>query len=440
MNIGKIFENGKETEKKESNALMEEKNRFSKLLGELMVEAEIKNQTLAKEVQYDVSYIGKWVSGNMLPAEKTKNKVIGKISHCLAFAASPEGLADIMADYNVEEPELLEMALYDHLIAEYEFVKEQEKNEIYDIGKRTFYYPELTMPQFLVKMHHPVLRQVKSLKILSLVDLMALDHDSRLRFVSMERGLLNDEQRPYPNVHFSLILNIDMSRWDYVYDTLFLINMVANSMHINFNLYSSERAYGRVIFAVENNFMISGLVSENGRCFSVVTSEDSANCNIMYEEVRGFINNESLMFQNTTMIEMMEKLDYAHGMLSPNLRSVIGHLTEHFLPDELFDELLEQAISIDPQLKYYKEDLIHLHMLNKSVLESSNFRIIIYETAFSELAVTDTFDFYNCKVTLTPRQKKILLNYIISLLGKEKNLHVKMIFGRLISDYKCKCQ
>ena len=50
---------------------MEDKNRFSILLEHLLEVAEVKNYTLAKRLQYDVSYISKWVSGRMLPAKKT---------------------------------------------------------------------------------------------------------------------------------------------------------------------------------------------------------------------------------------------------------------------------------------------------------------------------------------------------------------------------------
>ena len=44
---------------------MEDKNRFSILLEHLLEVAEVKNYTLAKRLQYDVSYISKWVSGRI---------------------------------------------------------------------------------------------------------------------------------------------------------------------------------------------------------------------------------------------------------------------------------------------------------------------------------------------------------------------------------------
>ena len=39
---------------------MVEKNRFSRLLKQLMSVAEVKNYTLSQQLQYDVSYISKW--------------------------------------------------------------------------------------------------------------------------------------------------------------------------------------------------------------------------------------------------------------------------------------------------------------------------------------------------------------------------------------------
>ncbi len=199
---------------------MEEKNRFSRLLEQLMSEAEIKNYTLAQELQYDVSYISKWISGRMLPAEKTERKVLSGISHCIVSAASEEGLATLRTDYNIDQTEQLEMAIYDHLAAEYNYVREQEKNTDAGIGEKTFYYPELSMTQYLAKMQHPVLRRVKSLKIISLIDLMALDNEIRMRFVSME-GNRVEMDHDYPDVHFSVIINVVMEKWDFIYDTIF---------------------------------------------------------------------------------------------------------------------------------------------------------------------------------------------------------------------------
>ena len=98
---------------------MDKKNRFSTLLKQLMAVADLKNYMLATYLQYDVSYISKWISGQMLPAEKMKVNVLQKISHCVVNTVDQEKLNMLLKEYQVETPQELENAIYDHLDAEY---------------------------------------------------------------------------------------------------------------------------------------------------------------------------------------------------------------------------------------------------------------------------------------------------------------------------------
>lgn len=98
---------------------MEDKNRFSILLEHLLEVAEVKNYTLAKRLQYDVSYISKWVSGRMLPAKKTEKRVMEGISACVVDEATDDGRDLLLREYSVSIPSDLKAAIYDNLIAEY---------------------------------------------------------------------------------------------------------------------------------------------------------------------------------------------------------------------------------------------------------------------------------------------------------------------------------
>lgn len=51
-----------------------EKNRFSELLEQLINMSGVKSTGLAKALQYDASYISKWVSGRMLPPPPKKQR------------------------------------------------------------------------------------------------------------------------------------------------------------------------------------------------------------------------------------------------------------------------------------------------------------------------------------------------------------------------------
>ena len=77
---------------------MKQKNRFSTLLERLLEVAEVKNYVLAARLQYDVSYISKWVSGRMLPSPKTEDHVLRGISECLVADGSEEGVSTLLED------------------------------------------------------------------------------------------------------------------------------------------------------------------------------------------------------------------------------------------------------------------------------------------------------------------------------------------------------
>ena len=61
---------------------------------------------------------------------------------------------------------------------------------------------------------------------------------------------------------------------------------------------------------------------------------------------------------------------------------------------------------------------------------------MFYESALSEFAVMGELDFYNIKVKLTPNQRLEYMCHLRDLLQYNDNLHVKLIYGRLFSDFQ----
>lgn len=186
---------------------MDDKNRFSILLEHLLEVAEVKNYTLAKRLQYDVSYISKWVSGRMLPAKKTEKRVMEGISACVVDEATDDGRNLLLREYSVSIPSDLKAAIYDNLIAEYDYLQEELDSGEARIGPYTDFWAELNMLQYLTKMVHPVLRRVSQLDIVAVMDLMEMAREYRLKVANLQNGQLVD-QRSYDNVYFKLMINI----------------------------------------------------------------------------------------------------------------------------------------------------------------------------------------------------------------------------------------
>ena len=413
---------------------MEKKNRFSYLLERLMLAADLKNYTLAMELQYDVSYISKWVSGKVLPAEKSSEKVLRGISRCIVDALSDTAREKLCQDYQVFDMEDLERAIYDHLEAEYNYVKGLTKSIGTDIAPKTLHFASLTLPQFAAKMHHPALRNINSLNVVAAMDILSMEREYRFLVTQMSNQHM-PLNRELSEVHYSLMLNLEIGRRDYIYDSIFLINMLSDNTNIDFNIYECPQAYGKLIFAVKDSYCISGMLIGSNRCLSVTISEEEEFREIMYERTSALCHREMLLFRKTTMDEMLLKYDYIQSMLSPDLRWLIGRMTEHFLSDDLFEEVLEQ-VCLSGKWAVDKELLRRVHSLTKTVLEESGIKIMIYESAFTAFSVSGEMDFYGHTVTLTTDQRLRYIQYMSSLLDTKNNLAVKMVHGRFVTDFQ----
>ncbi|MDO4943238.1 MAG: hypothetical protein Q4E73_10450 [Lachnospiraceae bacterium] len=410
-----------------------EKNRFSQLLENLLCMAEIKNASLAKALQYDVSYISKWCSGRMLPAEKNKRKILVSISRAIITQCSETGLMNLYENYRVASKDILERVIFDNLEAEYNYVQDTQKTYGTTIAPKTIFLAELSPAQYITKMHHPVLRRVSNLHIMAQMDLLSLMHEYRLQII--QGNIRRDGYRDYPDVHFSLMIDLAEDKIDYNYDPIFLLNMISDMARIDFHLYTGNQAAGRMIFAVKDDFMISGMLADSNRCISVAISSEADNCNLIYDSIQNLCTREMLLFRKTAMHDMIENNDYTRSILSLNQRWILGHLTEHLLPDDLFEELIEQQKS-DHHFDLDEEKIRYLHMLTQKMLEETTVDIIIYSTAFSNLAIENELDFFDKKIHLTLSQRKRYIEHLFQLCQERNNLTFKLIYGRFVSDFQ----
>ena len=100
-----------------------QKNRFSILLESLLHLANLKNITLAKELQYDESYISKWLSGKNLPPEQKLESILRGISNCITNSLTEDTKTVFFERYQLKNLADLNMAIYDDLYEEYFYVR-----------------------------------------------------------------------------------------------------------------------------------------------------------------------------------------------------------------------------------------------------------------------------------------------------------------------------
>lgn len=362
-----------------------EKNRFSELLEQLINMSGVKSTGLAKALQYDASYISKWVSGRMLPTEKTKKKILTGLSHEIVNQSTQDGLQNLYKNYQVDFPEELENVIYDNLEIEYDYVIDLQNTCGSMIAPDVNFFASLSPAQYITKMQHPVLRRVKMLDIMAEMDLLKLNHEYRLQIMQgdVHRKLLHN----YPDVHFSLVIDLAPDKIDDIYDSIFMMNMLSAMSQVDFYLYQNQQASGRMIFTVKNDFMISGLLVNPDRCMSVTISSNEKNCNPIYHGIKDRCTRESLLCRRTTMNEMLTTRDYMHSM---TLRT----------------------------------------------LEESELHLLIHCQALWDFAVDGNLDFYDHMVHLSLPQRKQYFDHLLYIFDHSENLKFKLVKEPMILDFK----
>lgn len=403
---------------------MKEKNRFGSMLKHLMTVAKLKNYTLAKGLQYDESYISKWITGSLMPTEKNHGKILRDISSCVVNALDEDGWQTLMEEYQLERRSELELAIYDNLEAEYNYVMTLKESTGSEVAPATIYYPELTLAQFLEKMHHPVLRKVKDQEVIAVMDILALD-----RQYQMALAMLNDSKaiasRNYPGVSFSMLLNLETKGRDTVYNVSFLVHMLSSLSDLNFELYHWPKAAGKLVFAVKDAYSISGMIVDENHCLSVTTSEDIKNCNEIYDRLYSLCSREMLIVQKVKMSNMIHNGTYLQALFARNQRWMLSRLTEHFVPDALVDTFAQRYCQEDPGLDM--QELQKAYQFAGNILRKGDVRILFFEEDIMNFAVTGIMDFFGRRIVLSPEERLICLEQLSKLVDQGDKVEVKVM-------------
>ena len=118
------------------------------------------------------------------------------------------------------------------------------------------------------------------------------------------------------------------------------------------------------------------------------------------------------------MNEMLTSRDYMHSILSLHAKWIIGHMTEHFLPDDLFNELIDTFKEDNDELFFEESALRYMHSMTLRTLEESELH------------------FYDHMVHLSLPQRKKYFEHLVYIFDHSANLKLKLVKEPMILDFK----
>lgn len=380
-----------------------ERNGFSRLLEQTLINAGIKNATLAEALNYDISYISKWVTGNALPSRKNIERVLTAVSTLVAEQTTPETRESMKKDLGVKTDQALRDFVGDSLREAYcETIGETSDSQyLHNANLRVNPQGQLPLMRDLAGNLNPE----KRLDIAVMADLFSLDRTARLAMAGIEgQHFRLREDRPGINIDY--LIDLDALDGSSIYDVILLIHMMTGFSRTNFRVYHDRGAGGKLLIAVKEEFAGLSMVSWDHQILCTTSTREKKRSSEIYDMIRNRIDPDRLIFLPTDMETLLRNLEYFRNLLSQDIRWLVGHITEHFLPEDLFDTLLEQCFGHDPDAAREARRAYHLTC---GILEKSRARIMLYRLALADFIISGELDFFNHSIILEPRQRHRVL-------------------------------
>lgn len=402
---------------------------FGKLLERLLQISGAKNYALAAELGYDVSYISKWVNKSLLPSTKNTAAICTGIASFLTSQLSQLAMEQYFHYFHMEPNEdgeklrkVMEHSLlecFDYSLAHTKNTQEQElsiTNSHFSVNPRL---QRVTMNAAL-----PILEKHD---MIIFTNLFLLGREDKLSIAGF------DEMGHAECDHVQIMISMQREPSETIYDALLLIHMVTNYSDLNFHLYLTNSVPASLMLAVKNHFTLTSMLAENHRCIASNTCTDKKIVNELFSTMEDVIHNQGKkVLQAVSMKEMVTQNYYMQTIIAPGMRWLIGKITEQFLPNDLFHELLDLYVDdLD-----YRQLLEKNYMIMQNATMVSNISILLYESTLSKYILDGEMDFFGIHITLDIQQRQRHIAYMKELFYQNPYIDVRLVDGSFIEDFK----
>ena len=403
-------------------------NSFGLRLEQLLLESNVKNATIAQALNYDISYISKWITGTAVPSRKNIGKIAAAVSRLVVEQSTPETCRTLMERFGAKDEDTLRNALEDALQDAY-YETAGELNESRYVNNAVLRVaPGGRFP--LLEDYAAELEGASEPRIAVAADLFALEHAAKLALAGIEESRFRLKERR-DDLHLDYVIDLDSLDRDSVYDVILLIHMMTCFSLADFRLYCSSRAAERTVIAAKDAFAGVTLLGQNRQALCTTVTRDRRVVSELYDQVKSLAEPDNLVFQPVDMTGLLLHHEYFHNLLSRNKRWLVGHMTEHFLSPELSARLLAQHFS-----GVEAEEAGRACLLAGSAVQSGLVRVLLYDSALVDFVLTGELDFFNRRVVLTPEQRRQEIAWLRELILKDAGGSFRLIREGFSADFK----
>lgn len=401
---------------------------FGNYLQQLLLTAGIKNNLIANELNYDVSYISKWITGKAVPSKKNIISTLEIISAILVNQADDAGRIALLKQFNITDYSDLQRVLFETLQEAYYYTLGEENEQYYINNASLKVSPQGQFPFFPDFAKNLSLESELSISVM--VDLYALDHISKLQMAGLKEQRFALEKMS-ENIKMDYIVDISHLDGSSVYDVLLFIHMMSNFSVMNFSIYHSTYASGKILMAAKEFFAGITLLGNNGQFMCTTSTRDKKMVEELYLTIQNQINPDKALFYKMDMNSLVQSRKYMQSLLSKDVKWLVGHITELFISPELFSSFAKKYFSREVQ-----DELRKTHKLIVNAIKSNEIKIMFYNSSIMDFILSGELDFFNNKVILTSQQIREEVVYLKNLFHSMEPGSLKLVKEGFVDEFR----
>lgn len=393
-------------------------NTFGETLQQIILHSGVKYATIANAVEYDISYISKWVNGKTLPSPKNIEMISTNIPDTIIKFSQKENISAMLLEYHCSNEDELAKTLHDLLYYSFHRAMDNSKSVrdiLFDSSPSALHVATTIFSCYTTG------------NCLTVVDIFSLDHKTALLIAGIKEGRFAAPKST--NIRHDMLIDLEhIADDEIIYKIVFLIHMLTCMSGIEFHLYADHWASNKIIFMNDShNVIISGFIMEK-KIIAATQTTDVINRELLWNSIISKMSQKTEVFKKTTMQEMLRNNIYIRSIISTNIKWLLGHITEHLLPEDVLEKL-------DSEIKGQLTDcdIRNLQNISHKIIIQPDTYILLYESALSDFIISGEIDFFNHPLFLTVKQRKSCIDFLLNCI---KSTNIRLICDGFSTDFR----
>ncbi|WP_296647626.1 helix-turn-helix domain-containing protein [Romboutsia sp. 13368] len=414
---------------------------FGKLLEKLLHLSKQKKSSLAKVLGYDVSYISKWITGKNLPTQKSISDVCKITSEFIVDSLNMSHMQELKdyfeIDENLESNSVLAQYLEKSLKEAYMYTAKKSVPNLYKKTHSEDSYNSMThinprlRKQYLSKDANLFMSNSDKVDLIISADLYRLNNSDKMAIADMKKDLAGNTSH---DIRVRLLMGFDIQDSDIVFNTIMIINMITTYPEINFEIFNCEVDCNAIISVIKDRIFHAAIYTKDKRCLFTNMSKDKHIVDEIYYSLEDILKNQAKpIIEVKSALDIIRKRTYLQYIMNQDLRWLIGHMNELFMPYDLFEEISESIFGYNEEVL---DELKKINMLLQNVIYKSKLKVLIYELDIRKYISVGELNFFNIPVKLTFEQRERHINYIKKIIEEYDNVEIKLIDGDFVEAFK----